>query len=277
MPSLTVDGVRMEYHVSGNGPVLVAHPGGPGFHYAYLRSPELERHFTVVYAEPVGTGGSDSPRTYGLDTYVRFLAALVDHLGEPRVHLLGHSFGGFVAQRYALEHPDRLAGLVLYSTSPVADSQWWEGATSGLKAYPDLYPDVPEAAGVPAAFQSALAAADDELISERLRKALPVYFADYWDRSDEFAGFLSRVRISAQAAGASDKEPFDVRDRLGSVTIPTVVIAGRRDFICGPRWAVMLRDGIPGARLAVLEHSGHFGHVEQPEEFTREVVRLLGS
>ncbi|MFD9339482.1 alpha/beta fold hydrolase [Streptomyces sp. NPDC060028] len=50
------------------------------------------------------------------------------------------------------------------------------------------------------------------------------------------------------------------------------MIAGRRDFICGPRWAVMLRDGIPGARLAVLEHSGHFGHIEQPAEFTRAIT-----
>ncbi|MEV1026603.1 alpha/beta hydrolase [Streptomyces sp. NPDC050264] len=69
--------------------------------------------------------------------------------------------------------------------------------------------------------------------------------------------------------------PFDVRDRLGEITAPTVVIAGRHDFICGPRWAVLLRDGIPGARLTVLEHSGHFGHIERPAQFTRAITELL--
>ncbi|MFD3806902.1 alpha/beta hydrolase [Streptomyces sp. NPDC058619] len=275
MSSVSVDGVRMTYHVAGSGPVLVAHPGGPGFDYAYLRSPELEEHFTVVYPEPVGTGSSDSPAAYGLDTYVHFLAALIDHLGEPRVHLLGHSHGGFIAQRHALDHPDRLAGLILHHTSPVAGPDWWAAAMAGLNAYPDLYPDQPEAAGIPAAFQSALNAADDEQLSTRLREAMPVYFADYWARRDEFADFLAGVHICAEPATAPDPEPFDVRDRLGAITTPTLVIAGRRDFICGPRWAVMLRDGIPGARLAVLEHSGHFGHIEQPAEFTRAITGLL--
>jgi len=102
-----------------------------------------------------------------------------------------------------------------------------------------------------------------------------VYFADFWARRDEFADFLAAVRICAEPATAPDPKPFDVRDRLGEITAPTVVIAGRRDFICGSRWAVLLRDGIPGARLTVLEHSGHFGHVEQPAEFTRAITALL--
>jgi pimeloyl-ACP methyl ester carboxylesterase len=265
----------MTYHVAGKGPVLVAHPGGPGFDYAYLRSPELEKHFTVVYPEPVGTGSSGRPGVYGRDTYVHFLTALIDHLDEPRVHLLGHSHGGFVAQQYALEHPDRLAGLVLHHTSPVAGPDWWEAAMTGLTTYPDLYPDRPEAAGVPSAFQNALAAGDDEQVTALLRKALPVYFADFWSREAEFTDFLARVHICAEPATAPGGEPFDVRDRLGEISVPTVVIAGRRDFICGPRWAVMLRDGIPGARLTVLEHSGHFGHIEQPDEFTAAVLEVL--
>ena len=183
----------------GTGHPVVAHPGGPGFDYAYLRSPELEKHFTVVYPEPVGTGSSGRPAAYGLGTYVHFLAALIDHLGEPRVHLLGHSHGGFVAQRYALDHPDRLAGLVLCHTSPVTSPDWWATAMTGLTAYPDLYPDQPEAAWHPAAFQPALKAADDERVSVLMREALPAYFADFWTRRAEFADFLAGVRIPAEA------------------------------------------------------------------------------
>ncbi|GGJ58314.1 alpha/beta fold hydrolase [Streptomyces brasiliensis] len=105
---ITVDGVRQVYHVAGRGPVCVAHSGGPGTDWSYLRMPLLEQHCTMVYLEPVGTGDSGRLPSYGLDAYVTFLAAVVEHLAVPRVHLLGHSHGGFVVRRYALDHPDRV-------------------------------------------------------------------------------------------------------------------------------------------------------------------------
>jgi pimeloyl-ACP methyl ester carboxylesterase len=274
----TVDGVRQVYHVAGHGPVLIAHSGGPGLAYAYLRSPDLERDFTTVYPEPVGTGASDGladPGDYRLDTYVRFLSALVDHLGQDRVHVLGHSHGGFVAQQYALDHADRVAGLVLYDTSPMTGPEFWGAAMAALESYPQRYPDQPEAAEIPGAFQRALSAQDDDARSSGLRAALPVYLADFWARRSEFAGLEAGLRIWGEPAGAQDPKPFDVRDRLGEITAPTVVIVGRHDFICGPRYAVMLHQGIAGSRLHVLEHSGHLGHIEQPVEFSRAVVAGL--
>ncbi|WP_433550058.1 alpha/beta fold hydrolase [Micromonospora zamorensis] len=276
--TFTVDGVRQVYHVAGAGPVCVAHSGGPGIEWAYLRAPSLEEHFTMVYVEPVGTGASgrlDDPADYRLDTYVRFLHAVVEHLDAPRVHLLGHSHGGFVVQRYALAHPDRVAGLALYDTSPVTGAEFWAEAMAGLAAYPQRHPDRPEAAAVPAAFGQIGAATDGESLGAALRAALPVYFADFWDRQDEFVPFQAAVRIWSAPAGAQDPTPFDVRGNLGEITVPVVVIVGAYDFICGPRWAEQAHAGLKDSRLVVLEHSGHFGHIEQPTEFTEAVVGLL--
>ncbi|GAA2542719.1 alpha/beta hydrolase [Winogradskya consettensis] len=266
------EGVRQVYHVAGHGPVCVAHSGGPGIDYAYLRSPELEQHFTMVYLEPVGTGGSGRLPAYTLDTYARFLAAVVDHLGEPRVYVLGHSHGGFVAQRYALDHPSRVAGLALYDTSPVTGAEFWAAAMEGLAAYPARYPSEPEAAEVPAALQRATGAIDDDEFSAGLQAALPVYFADFWNRRKEFEPF--RLAVRAWARPTDPDDPFDVRDRLGEITVPTVVIVGAHDFICGPQWASMLHEGIAGSRLVTLEDSGHFGHLEQPAEFVRAMTSL---
>ena len=276
--TFTVDGVRQVYHVAGTGPVCVAHPGGPGIEWAYLRTPSLEAHFTMVYVEPVGTGASgqlDDPSEYRLDRYVRFLHAIVAHLGEGRVYLLGHSHGGFVVQRYALAYPDRVAGLALYDTSPVTGAEFWAEAMAGLAAYPQRHPDRPEAAEVPAAFAQIGAATDDESLVAALRAALPAYFADFWGRQDEFAEFQAAVRIWSGPAGAQDPTPFDVRDNFGEITAPAVVIVGAHDFICGPRFAEQLHAGLPDSRLVVLEHSGHFAHIEQPAEFTAAVVGLL--
>jgi pimeloyl-ACP methyl ester carboxylesterase len=270
-----LDGVRQVYHVAGTGPVLVAHSGGPGIDYAYLRSPELEEHFTMVYVEPVGTGRSGRLDRYDMATYVKFLAAVVDHLGHPAVRVLGHSYGGFVALRYTLEHPDRVAGLALYDTSPVTGEEFWASAMAGVQAYPARFPGVPAAAAVPAAFQRAVTAGDDDALSAALRDALPVYFADYWARQDEFSPFTSNVRAWAAPAGAQDPVPYDVRPRLGEIGVPAAVIVGAHDFICGPVWARQLAGGIPRAQLTVLEDSGHFGHVEQPAEFAKAVTVVL--
>jgi pimeloyl-ACP methyl ester carboxylesterase len=75
-----------------------------------------------------------------------------------------------------------------------------------------------------------------------------------------------------EPAQAQDPRPFDVRDRVGEITAPTVVVVGRHDFICGPRFAAMLHERIAGSHLVVLEHSGHLGHLEQPTEFARAVT-----
>jgi pimeloyl-ACP methyl ester carboxylesterase len=213
--------------------------------------------------------------TYDMATYVRFLSAVVDHLGEREVAVLGHSHGGFVALQYALQHPDRVAGLALYDTSPVTGPDFFAAALAGLAEYPARYPDVPGAAAVPAAFQQAITATDDETLTAALRAAIPVYFADYWARRAEFRRFTENVRAWAAPASAQDPVPYDVTPRLGEISAPTAVVAGAHDFICGPRWARMLADGIRGARLTVLEDSGHFGHVEQPAEFAEAVVSAL--
>ncbi|GAA0242516.1 hypothetical protein GCM10009539_29940 [Cryptosporangium japonicum] len=130
---------------------------------------------------------------------------------------------------------------------------------------------------MPAAFSAALAAipAGDDALSSAFAAALPVYFADFWARQDDFAPFRAAVRMYAEPAGAPDPVLFDVRDRLGAITAPTVVIGGRHDFLCGPVWAHRLAEGIPGARLTMLERSGHFGHVEQPAEFADAAASVL--
>lgn len=212
---------------------------------------------------------------YRLNTYVRFLAALVDHLGVAQVYLLGHSYGGFVVQAYSVRHRDRVAGLVLYSTSPYAGPEFWTAAMEGVAAYPQSHPEVPEAEAVPAAFQRALAAGDDDTISREFAAALPVYFADFWNRKDEFAQFQAAIRMSRVPATAPDPDVFDVRSQLSQLEVPSVIIVGAADFICGPQWGAELGKALPSAETVLLEKSGHFGHVEQPSEFAAAAARVL--
>src|SRR2546430_14544326 len=116
----TEDGRKLTYRKLGHGPVLVCHPGGPGFSADYFGDlAALWEQYTLIMLNPRGTGGSERPadrRAYGIDGYVDDVEQLRQHLGLERMLLLGHSHGGVVAQAYAAKYPDHVRRLVLAST-----------------------------------------------------------------------------------------------------------------------------------------------------------------
>ncbi|MFF0222080.1 hypothetical protein [Streptomyces sp. NPDC004629] len=170
--------------------VRIAHPGGPGIGWEYLRMPGLERHLAMVCVEPVGTGDSG-----------------------------------------------RLAALVLYDTSPVADEQFWSAAVAAMERFvKDHVNDHPEVAGYVAALTTRLDRLDDEGTTAVLQTMMPAHLFDYWGREEEFAPARQSLRMYA-APTRGQGAPFDIRDELPGITTPALVLAGEQDFICGPRWA----------------------------------------
>jgi proline iminopeptidase len=240
--------------------------------------PALERFLTMVYIEPVGTGDSgrlSDPHDYTVATYSRLVHSVVEHLGLPKITLLGHSHGGFVAQQYALDHPGRLAALVLYDTSPVADEQFWSEAVAAMERFVRRHvDDHPEVAGYVAALTTRLDLLDDDGTTAVLRTLMPAYLFDYWGREEEFAPARGSLRMYA-APTRGEGVPFDIRDDLSRITTPALVLAGRQDFICGPRWARLLHEAMPAAELSVLEDTGHLAHIERPEQFSASVLAFL--
>ncbi|MBK6010938.1 alpha/beta fold hydrolase [Streptomyces sp. MBT53] len=279
--TVEIDGVTQRYHVHGTGPVCVAHSGGPGIFWEYLRMPALEEHLTVVYPEPVGTGASGRlpthPHGYTRARYSRFLTALIDHLGVPKVHLLGHSHGGFVAQYHALHQPDRLAGVILYESAPVTGPEHGAEAMRLVQEFAARHADNPGLPEVVEAFQNIPGISDDAGTTAVARGLFPAYFADFWGREAEFAPVREAVAATHISGLGEDHTPDVVDDRatLGALTVPTLVLVGRHDFICGVRWAEELHGLIPGSDLVILENSGHFGHLEEPEAFAKAVTAFV--
>lgn len=270
--------VEQRYHVAGSGPVCLAHSGGPGIGWEYLRMLGLEDFLTMVYVEPVGTGDSGrlpDPREYTVATYAGLLHSVIDHLGVPKVSLLGHSHGGFVAQQYALDHPERLAALVLYDTSPVADERFWSAAVTSMEWFvKDHVNDHPEVGGYVAALTTRLDRLDDAGATAVLRTTMPAYLFDYWGREQEFGPARQSLRMFA-APSKGEGAPFDVRDELARIAAPALVLAGSQDFICGPRWASLLHEGLPDAELTILADTGHLAHIERPSRFSASVLAFL--
>jgi proline iminopeptidase len=279
--AINVGGVIQRYHVSGSGPACLVHPGGPGFSWEYLRMPAVEKRLTAVYVEPIGTGRSGRqaahPHGYTREEYARALSGLIDHLGLPRIHLMGHSHGGFVAQFFAQRHADRIAGVILYESAPAVGPEHFAEATANLDEFARANAGHPGLEDVLDAWRSVPAIDSDEAFTTAARRLLPAYFADYWGRADEFAPLSASIRGSYISGLDECMAPVTIDDRatLASIAVPALVIVGRHDFICGPRWAREIHDRIADSKLVTLENSGHFGHLEEPELFARAVADFV--
>jgi pimeloyl-ACP methyl ester carboxylesterase len=192
-----------------------------------------------------GFGASaKAPGPYTMETYADGLAALLDARGIQRIMLVGGSMGGVVAQHFALRHPTRLVRLLLVATGAVmADPT---AALAGAEARAAAPWD--EAAVRP-------------IVDGFFRQAPPP------DRVAE----LRRIALSASHAAAIEAARSNARsrtvERLGEIRVPTLIIQGRHDRARTPEHGAVLRDAIPGARLAVLEQSGHTPQLEEPDAF----------
>ncbi|QIO77355.1 alpha/beta hydrolase (plasmid) [Rhizobium leguminosarum bv. trifolii] len=269
-----IDGIRQSFHVTGKGPVIVVHPGGPGIHWQYLRMPLLERHFTMVYLEPIGTGGSgqlaEHPHGYTIELFANQLRRFLETLDISNVILLGHSHGGFVIQEHTSGSPDRVSGMILYSSSAVTGNDFMRNAANGIQAFADRrHADGP---AVLQAWQSVPKMSSDDDYTKIMRDLLPAYFAD---------GVREKLDLEAFRAGINatiligNNEPFDARSRLQNLSVRTLILTGDHDFICGPKWGETLHDSLRNSELVRFAHSGHFAHLEQPEEFLASVLAFV--
>jgi proline iminopeptidase len=273
---IEVNGARLVYHVFGDGPVLIAFPGGPGFSHDYLRMPLLEQHAKIVYVDPIGCGDSEvlaDPTQYGRARDVRDLEELRRHLGLERISLLGHSAGGFVAQQYAIEHPTHVERLVLVDTSPTNGAEFDASLENEMKARADK-PWFPAAAG-------ALKTFFNRIVTEEEARALvphiwPLYAFDH-ERDATLSRTLAQsARLSLPRMQRAPRATFDFRPQLPQLRVPTLIIVGAGDFICAPQLARMMHEAIPGSKLVTMERSGHMPHVEEAEALTEVIASCLG-
>ncbi|MCU7730498.1 alpha/beta hydrolase [Actinoplanes sp. KI2] len=277
MTTIAVRGIRLHVEVIGHGPPLVLMHGGPGAdHWTLLPFRRLADRFTLIFYDHRCNGRSTGAPVSSM-TWENLTAdadALRARLGYERWAVLGHSFGGKVALEYALRHPDRLTRLILLDTG--GDS-WWERVNA---------PAVLARRGFPAKkvelarrwFTGGTAPAEFLSTLIRLGSAYDPYTSWPAVLRDAFAKRRLRARPEAQIFGFGTLMPgWSVMDRLGGITAPTLVLAGRDDFIFPPEHQAQLAAGIPGARLEIVERAGHNPHDERTAEVMTAVAAFLGA
>jgi proline-specific peptidase len=271
------DGRTLTYHRQGAGPVLVCHPGGPGFSSRYFDDlAGLADTFTLVLLDPRGTRDSDPPsdaRAYTTSDYVADVDELRAHLGEERLDLLGHSHGGVVAAAYAAAHPLRVRRVVLANSLARIRVPEMEAAMLTRSDEP-WYDDAREALDQ----EDAGDYTSSEELAELSRRFFPFYFAHFDEHARRYLErCIAPERPNPDALKLFNEglETWDLRPDLAAIEAATLVLTGAEDFITGPACADDLARSIAGAQTVIVEDCGHFTFVERPERFREELTRFL--
>jgi proline-specific peptidase len=278
MTTMRVRDVSLYVKVVGRGYPLVLMHGGPSAdHTTMLPFRRLADRFTLVFYDHRCNGRSVGAPVTSM-TWENLTAdadALRQRLGFRRWAVLGHSFGGHVALEYALRYPDRLSHLVLLDTG--GDSRWSQRNAPDLLARRGYSAETVEL--VRRWFNGEFTPKEYFRIFMRIGDAY--CYQPSWSllaRALVEGGWRASMRPKAFVfSGRHLLEGWTVMDRLGGITAPTLVMAGRDDFVFPPECQRELAAGIPDARLRIVERAGHNPHLEQPTEVMEAVREFVSA
>ncbi|QDT28375.1 Proline iminopeptidase [Gimesia panareensis] len=274
-----VNGTEIYFDVDGMGlvpagdqmverPVLFLLHGGPGSDHSSFKSNSaaLRDNAQLVFVDHRGSGRSApaDPATYTLDQNIDDLDALREYLGLERISVLGSSYGGMVAQGYAIRYPERVANLILVATTPsyrfLEDAQrivsergtpdqqrvcqWlWEGKFESQEQVYEYYKTMGPMYST-------------RFDAEKLDKSWPRGIRNFEQLNIGFSTFL---------------KTFDLIEQLPSINCPTLVLGGAHDWICPPQHSELIAEKIPRAHLKIFANSSHSIADDEPEAYLAAV------
>lgn len=265
MPDVTINGVRLNFELHGeSGPPLVLIHGYTGDITDWrLQLPAFSPSYRTLIIDLRGHGQSEAPTdrsAYTIDDFADEVEAVVDEIGFPQYHLLGHSMGGAVVQEIALRSPERLLSLTLYSTT---DDFSVAGTNAALKVWRDYRFGVAESQGMEALSKMAspfpppphMPAERTEEMNVRMSKMSVDSFIGAWHGLTAWQGTRG--------------------ERSAGIRVPTQVIYGELDTEFLVQGAKSLAKNIPNARLAGIPQAAHSGQWERPELFNAALGAFL--
>ncbi len=275
----------------GRGDPLVLLHGGPGASHDYLLPYllPLARHNRLVFIDERGSGRSEKledSAQYTIEAMAEDIEAVRQALGLGRINLLGHSFGGALAQTYALKYQANLAHLVLCSTfhSTKALNEVFRAMKEKMAPELRLRVESLEAASLYGHGRDyeknrytndyMIAAWGEGYFPYLYQKRPdanfdPVQMGNMsWDLYREMWGSHGEFVVDGNLVSV------EYADRLGTIRVPTLITVGDHDE-CEPSMARDMNARIPGSKLVILPESGHMTFVDQPGLFLRAVDEFL--
>lgn len=277
MPTMPIRDASLFVEVVGSGPPLVLMHGGPGLDHVSLTPFRAlaARHTVVFYDHRCNGRSTGAPvESMTFDNLTADADALRAALGFDRWSVLGHSFGGHVALEYVLRYPDRVSRLILMDTA--GDIRWSQERAAGILERRGF--DRKTVAVARRFYNGRISAKDFARASMRL---LPAYDHRFsllrLAREMLDGGWRAEMRPEALIFGGRMMRGWSVMGRLGEIRVPTLVIAGRSDFLFPPESQALLAARIPNARLHIVERAGHNPQTERPAETLAAVEGFLAA
>ncbi len=254
-----VGNVELNYESTGGGtPLILTHGLGDDLDYWDGVVEAFARYHRVVRWDVRGFGRSDKPPgPYSPSMLAGDLGGLLDALSLERVHLVGISMGGVIAQRFALDHSGRLRSLVLVSTSSEVGSQ----ATANWQRLADKV----ERDGF------------DPRTADASRSFSPAFGARHPELVRAMAARTAANDPAAYAAAARAVSDYRWTAELTRVTVPTLILQGLDDQLTPPGGSVKMSRALPHARLLMIPETGHNLPLEQPLVFVNAVLAHTGA
>ena len=264
MPKVSVNGLKLYYEIEGDGAPVVLIPGFAAGRWIWFKqTAELSRKFRVIIFDPRGVSASDKPEgTQTIGLLADDIAHLLETLGIESAHIVGASFGGFVAQEFALKYPTMTRKLVLCCTS--------FGGPNHVVPAPETLQALASTKGLNS---------EDRMRENLLLAFTPEYVRTQVDEVDHIVNLRAtnevpeHIYLSQLQAAMS----FNAESRLAEIRSPTLVLSGDADVIVPVQNSRNLVGKIPGARIHIVAGGSHTFFIEQAGEFNRIVTEFLAT
>jgi proline iminopeptidase len=286
---VTVLGKKIWWESDGKGEPLLLIPGGGGgshdYYHPYFSA--LAASFRVVYYDGFGRGKSDrakSPDEYSFDRDIEEVEALRKALGLGRIHVLGHSYGGLVAQAYALKYPDSIRSLILSNTF-VSGEDYQASNVQYNKQVEFFLPEVwARVAQLRSHGYTASSPPMQEAYLGKIATMLELFY--FYDPANAARIVFDEQSFNAEEYYAITGPDADFElgpqirrlsfgEGLSKLRAPILVLIGRSDGVVFPKLALNIARSAPRAEVVIFEKSGHFPFIEETDKMMATIGAFL--
>jgi pimeloyl-ACP methyl ester carboxylesterase len=262
MPEIVQGNRSIYYESHGQGYPLVLIRGlGSNADHWYAQVPDLSRHYRVITFDNRGIARSTDPGgPFTITDLADDTIRLMNGLGIEQAHVLGLSLGGMIAQEMAIQHPQRIKGLILVVTLCGGQHQVVAGDAVREKLQRVVFEGSADAR----------IKAIEVFFAPRTITERPQVLLKYAEVSMKYPAGINILQRQYGAVAS-----HDTYDRLDRIKAPTLVLTGEEDVLIPPGNSEILAERIPGAELRVIPGGGHQIMIEQPQACNRAIVAFL--
>jgi pimeloyl-ACP methyl ester carboxylesterase len=264
MPKVKINAVNIYFESHGDGFPLILSYGLGGNTGMWAEQIEaFSKYYRFIIWDPRGHGQSDSPLhrdQYGMKISADDLEGLLNHLGIEKAHIGGLSMGGGIATRFALEHPERIAGLLIIDSASASGLPMKEAMRKMRLKTIELVETLDMGTVAEYVIKSNPNLRTQAEASPEARQRLRQMFLDL-----NPIGYANTIR-------ALIEETFSL-DRLSAIKSPTLVLVGEEDPAIEA--ARLIHNHISGSKLTIISGAGHLSNLDCPTEFNKTVLEFL--